>query len=76
MATKVVKKEEPKHVERRQPDWVIRCKQSEDSDYWLTVGAGWVANFKDGTTGVSLKFNNIPLGWTGDALMMKPKDAD
>lgn len=76
MATKTVaKKEEPK-VEKRQPDYVVRCKQSPDSEYWLTIGAGWTAKFKDGTEGISLKINSQPVGWNGDCLLMKPKDQE
>jgi len=72
MAVKTARKEEPK-PEKRQPDYVVRCKQSEGSDYWLTIGAGWVANFKDGSTGISVKINSQPVGWNGDCLLMAPK---
>jgi uncharacterized protein (DUF736 family) len=75
MAIKTGKKIEPKD-EKRQPDYVVRARQSADSEYWLTIGAAWTANFKDGTTGISVKINNQPIGWNGDCLLMRPKDAD
>jgi uncharacterized protein (DUF736 family) len=73
MATKLAKKEEPKNAEKRQPDYVVRCKQSPESEYWLTIGAGWTAAFKDGSSGISVKINNAPMGWNGDCLLMTPK---
>jgi uncharacterized protein (DUF736 family) len=75
MAIKTGKKMEPKD-EKRQPDYVVRARQSPDSEYWLTIGAAWTANFKDGTTGISVKINNQPIGWNGDCLLMRPKDAE
>ena len=71
MALKSVKKEE---VEKKQPVFIARCKQSEDSEYWMTAGAAWEANFKDGSKGYSLKLNNLPVGWNGDLLLMPPKE--
>ena len=74
MATKTAaKKEEPK-VEKRLPDFIIRCRQSADSEYWQNAGAAWEAKFKDGSIGYSIKLNNLPIGFTGDLLMMKPKE--
>ena len=75
MPVKTAKKEE-KVSEKRQPDYVVRCKQSPDSEYWLTIGAGWIAKFKDGSEGISLKINNAPLNWNGDCLAMHPKAAE
>lgn len=69
----VKKKQEEKQPEKRQPDFIVRAKQSADSEYWSTIGAAWTANFKDGSTGYSVKINNMPLNWNGDCLLMRPK---
>lgn len=76
MAAKTTsRKEEPK-ADKRLPDYVVRCKQAADSEFWLTIGAAWTANFKDGSTGISVKINNAPMGWNGDCLLMPPKEPD
>jgi uncharacterized protein (DUF736 family) len=67
------KQEEPKG--KRQPDFVVRAKQSPDSEYWVTIGAAWEADLKDGKKGYSLKINNMPINWNGDALLMPPLEA-
>lgn len=60
-------KEEP--AEKRQPDFVVRTKVEE---FWQTIGAAWSAQLKDGVVGYSLKLNNLPIGFTGDCLLMPP----
>lgn len=65
-------KDDPK-PEKHQPAFIVRAKQSADSDFWDTIGAAWPANFKDGSTGYSVKINKMPVNWNGDCLLMKPK---
>jgi hypothetical protein len=65
-------KPEERQPDRRQPDFIVRAKQSPDSDYWVTIGAAWSAKFKDGQTGYSVKINNMPINWDGYCLFMKP----
>jgi hypothetical protein len=66
------KKKQEEKAEKRQPDFVIRAKQSPDSEYWVTIGAMWKANLKDNKEGWSIKINNAPMNWNGDALAMEP----
>lgn len=66
------KKQEETPPEKRHPDFVVRAKQSPDSEYWITIGAAWEANLKGGQKGYSLKINNMPVNWNGDALLMPP----
>lgn len=73
--TKTAPKKEEK-TEKRLPDYIARCKQSSDSEYWITIGAGWTAAFKDGSSGISVKINNAPIGWNGDFLLMPPKEQE
>jgi hypothetical protein len=59
-----------KESEKRKPDFVVRAKVKED--VWVTIGAAWSAQLKDGVTGYSLKINTFPVQWNGDALLMPP----
>ena len=59
--------------EKRKPDLVARCKQSPDSDFWITIGAAWTAKIGDGT-GYSVRLHMIPTNWNGDLLLMPPKE--
>lgn len=76
MVAKTASKKEDAKNDKRQPDYVVRAKQSPESEYWLTIGAGWIAKFKDGSEGVSVKINNWPTNWNGDCLLMKPKEQE
>lgn len=76
MATKTVKKMQEPKEEKRAPDYVVRARQSPESEFWQTIGAAWIANFKDGSTGISVKINHQPMGWNGDCLLMRPKEVD
>lgn len=58
----------------RKPDWVIRAKQDASSDYWSTIGVGW--SFKDGKEGVSIRLHTIPVGWSGEMLLMRPLEQE
>jgi hypothetical protein len=49
---------------------VVRAKVKDD--VWVTIGAAWSAQLKDGATGYSLKINTFPAQWNGDALLMPP----
>jgi len=56
--------------EKRRPNFVVRAKVKDD--VWVTIGAAWPAQLKDGVVGYSLKINTFPANWNGDALMMPP----
>ena len=53
-----------KEPEKRKPDFVVRCKQSPDSDFWQTIGAAWSADI-NGKTGYSVRLHLIPTNWDG-----------
>ena len=67
----VAKKEEP---EKRKPDFVVRAKVKDG--VWVTIGAAWSAQLKDGVVGYSLKLNTFPANWSGDALLMPPLETE
>lgn len=67
------KKEAAREPDKRQPDFVVRCKQSIDSDFWMTIGAAWSADIH-GKTGYSVRLHMIPTSWDGSFLLMPPKD--
>lgn len=74
MASKVEKvPEKAKEPEKRKPDFVVRCKQSTDSDFWTTIGAAWSADI-NGKAGYSVRLHLIPTSWDGSFLLMPPKD--
>ena len=68
----ILKKAAPRkeETEKRKPDFVVRAKVKDD--VWVTIGAAWSAQLKDGATGYSLKINTFPAQWNGDALLMPP----
>ncbi len=68
MAKVVVKQPEK---EKSKIAFVIRAKQSPDSEYWQSCGVAFEANI-NGAVGYSLKLNSLPTNWTGDLLMMPP----
>lgn len=68
-ANSKAKKEEPAQHEKRQPDYVVRTKVG---DYWVSIGVAFSAQLKDGVVGYSLKLNTLPIGFTGDCLLMPP----
>lgn len=53
------------------PDWVIRARQAEGSEYYVTLGSGWTKQGKEGEF-ISLKFNTIPAGGLTSCLLMRP----
>lgn len=70
-----IKKAAPKKEEenKRKPDLIARCKQSPDSDFWITVGAAWSADI-NGKEGYSVKLHSAPIDWDGSFLLMPPKE--
>ena len=67
----VVASKKEKEPEKRKPDFVVRCKQSPDSDFWQTIGAAWSAEIS-GKTGYSVRLHFIPTDWDGSFLLMPP----
>jgi uncharacterized protein (DUF736 family) len=68
------KKAAPQKEEKRRPDFVVRAKVKDS--VWVTIGAAWSAQLKDGGTGYSLKINTFPAQWNGDALLMPPLEEE
>ena len=63
-----VKVEEDKKL----PDFVARARQAPGSDFYLTIGAAWKKENGNGEEFVSVKLNNLPVGFDGSFLLMKP----
>lgn len=57
----------------RKPDFVVRAKQSSDSEFWSTIGVGW--SFKDGKPGLSVRLHSVPVMWTGEFLILPALEA-
>lgn len=56
----------------KRPDFIIRCRQSPESDFYLTIGAAWKVQV-NGEDAYSVKLTSIPTQWDGSALMLPPK---
>lgn len=54
----------------RKPNYVVRTKQSPDSDFWVTIGAAW--KFREGKDGLSLRLHTVPVMWTGECILVPP----
>lgn len=70
----ILKKQAKPEPEARKPVLVARCKQSPESDFWVTIGAAWTADLGGGKTGYSVKLHTVPTNWNGDFLLMPPKE--
>lgn len=62
-----------KEEEKRLPDLVARCKQSPDSEFWVTIGAAWTADI-NGKKGYSVRLHTLPVNFDGSFLLMPPKE--
>lgn len=67
MAKKAVKEES----EKRRPDFVARCRQSPDSDFYLSIGAAWKTDV-NGQQGFSVRLTNLPIQFDGSFLLLTP----
>lgn len=59
--------------DKRMPKYVLRAKESPDSDRWVSVGAVWPT--KDGDV-FSVRLNVLPVNFDGSCVMMKPKEQE
>ncbi len=71
---KAVEKTEEVKEEKRRPDFVVRAKQSPQSEFWQTIGAAWSADI-NGKTGYSVKLHLVPTDWDGSFLLMPPLES-
>lgn len=72
MATAVKKKADVEEPKGKKPDWVIRARQEEGSDFYVTLGSGWTRKNDAGQEFISLKFNTVPSAGLSSALLMRP----
>jgi hypothetical protein len=55
------------------PDWVVRAKQSPDSDFYVNCGAAWNIEV-NGKDAISLKLTAMPVVTDGSFLLLAPKE--
>lgn len=60
--------------EKRQPVFTVRAKDGANPRGWITVGAAW--DFKDGSPGLAVKLNSLPLNWDGSLVLLPPLTRD
>jgi hypothetical protein len=53
------------------PVYIARAKQTPDSEVMVTIGAAWPFNEGDGLV---VKLQMIPTQWSGDFILVTPKD--
>ena len=53
------------------PVYNARARQTPDSDFMLTIGAAWPFEKGDGLV---VKLHTVPINWTGDFILVPPKD--
>lgn len=53
------------------PKYIARAKQSADSEYMSDIGVAFP--FREGT-GLVVKLNLVPVGWTGDFILVPPPE--
>ena len=56
--------------EKRLPIFTVRAKDGANPRGWITVGAAW--DFKDGSPGLAVKLNSLPLNWDGSLVLLPP----
>lgn len=76
MAVKAKAKPEADVDEKKRPDWVIRARQAEGSDFYVSLGAGWTRTNEKGEEFISLNFNTLPAGGLRSCLLMRPLERD
>ena len=55
------------------PDFIAKCAQSDNKDYFHTLGAAW--KWKNGD-GYVVKLHTIPTQWDGSFILATPKKED
>ena len=58
-----------KTTQTRRPVYIVRAKESPDSDRWLSIGAAW--DFRDGE-GFVVRIQSTPLQWDGSCILVPP----
>ena len=53
------------------PLYIARARQTPESDVMVTIGAAWPFNQGDGLV---VKLQMIPTQWSGDFILVTPKD--
>ena len=58
----------------RQPDFIVRARQSPDSDFFINCGAAWFVEV-NGKQALSLKITAMPVASDGSFLLLPPLEA-
>ncbi len=69
--TKAAPVKEAEVEKGKRPDFVIRSRQSPDSDFFVTIGAAWEVEVK-GEKAFSVRLHTVPTNWDGSCLMLPP----
>jgi len=58
----------------RRPQYVVRGKTPGEDGRWVTVGAGWDFDLRDGGTGISIRLQSLPLNFDGTLSVLPWRD--
>jgi hypothetical protein len=59
--------------EPSKPDYIVRAEDPNKKGNWLTLGAGWKGEARDGSEIITVRLNTIPVsGWDGKLKLLVP----
>ena len=58
----------------KSPDFVVRARQTPDSDFFINCGAAWKVEV-NGKEAISLKLTAMPVQSDGSLLLLQPLEA-
>lgn len=62
----------PSSIKGSKPQYIVRARQTPDSDFMITIGAAW--EFKDGD-GFVVRVDMLPTKWNGTMLLTPNKNS-
>ena len=65
-----------RRFEPSKPDYIVRTEDPSRKGVWLTLGAAWRGEARDGSEVITVKLNTVPVGgnWDGKLKLLVPLD--
>ena len=61
--------------EPSKPDYIVRAKDPNKNGNWLTLGAAWKGESRDGAEVITVRLSTVPVsGWDGKLKLLVPRD--
>lgn len=59
--------------EPSKPDYIVRTQDPNNDRNWLTLGAAWKGETRDGQEVITVRLNTVPIGsWDGKLKLLVP----